>query len=274
MTGGRRLADSESRNTAATTHPLRIVVWNANMALHRKLDALQALAPDIAVIPECAKPEVLSKRTGAGGVPEMVWVGANPNKGLGVFAFHPYSISLSSTYDRRLEWIAPVSVQGPTPFFLLAAWCMNHRCRAHSPEFPTRQVEPAIQGHAATIASVPTVLAGDLNNNVTWDRPNKPHSFASLVDLARQLGLESAYHEIKGVAFGSEPDATLYWRDRTEHGLRYHIDFCFLPRAWLPFVTSVSVGDFASWVAPGLSDHVPLVTDLQIPASWPRPDPA
>jgi hypothetical protein len=31
---------------------MRIVVWNCNMALHKKLDALARIAPDIVVLPE------------------------------------------------------------------------------------------------------------------------------------------------------------------------------------------------------------------------------
>lgn len=41
---------------------MRLVVWNCNMALPRKWDALMALRPNIAVISECANPEVLAEK--------------------------------------------------------------------------------------------------------------------------------------------------------------------------------------------------------------------
>ena len=41
---------------------MRIVAWNCNMALDRKIDALLALKPDIAIVAECAEPERLRIR--------------------------------------------------------------------------------------------------------------------------------------------------------------------------------------------------------------------
>src|SRR2546430_504234 len=43
-------------------HPMRIIAWNCNMALHKKYERLLSLRPDIAVIPECAHPDLISKR--------------------------------------------------------------------------------------------------------------------------------------------------------------------------------------------------------------------
>jgi hypothetical protein len=37
----------------------RIVIWNCNMALHKKVDLLMKFIPDVAVIPESAKPEIV-----------------------------------------------------------------------------------------------------------------------------------------------------------------------------------------------------------------------
>ena len=42
---------------------MRLVAWNCNMALHRKVDALRALRPDVAVISECATPAILAERS-------------------------------------------------------------------------------------------------------------------------------------------------------------------------------------------------------------------
>lgn len=80
------------------------------MALHRKLEALLSLAPDIAVISECAGPEVLSRRgvdldaLDASGV----WIGKNRNKRLGVVAFNGYRAVLANYYQHTLKFITPV----------------------------------------------------------------------------------------------------------------------------------------------------------------------
>ena len=64
----------------------------------------------------------------------------------------------------------------------------------------------------------PVVVAGDLNDSAIWDKPNGARPFATKVDLLRQRGLVSAYHEVLDVRFGEESDPTIYWRDRKADG--------------------------------------------------------
>ncbi|HQP39299.1 MAG TPA: hypothetical protein PLI95_29150, partial [Polyangiaceae bacterium] len=47
----------------------------------------------------------------------------------------------------------------------------------------------------------------------------------------------------------------------------WHIDYCFIPPSWQDRIRQVEVGDFASWQ--GVSDHRPVVVDLDVDA--PRP---
>jgi len=54
----------------------------------------------------------------------------------------------------------------------------------------------------------------------------------------------------------------VYWRDRTINGPRYHIDYYFIPDEWIKSILNVTVGDFEDWVGRGLSDHVPLIVDI------------
>ena len=81
---------------------MRLVAWNCNMALHRKLDALRRLAPDVAVVSECACSErlrplgVLDYISG-----DPIWIGDNPNKGLAVLAFNGYRLSLAREFPSR-----------------------------------------------------------------------------------------------------------------------------------------------------------------------------
>ena len=41
---------------------MRIVAWNCAKAFHNKIDRLLALQPDVAVVSECADPEVLARQ--------------------------------------------------------------------------------------------------------------------------------------------------------------------------------------------------------------------
>jgi exodeoxyribonuclease-3 len=54
---------------------------------------------------------------------------------------------------------------------------------------------------------------------------------------------------------------TLYWRDRTKDGPTYHIDYVFLP-SHLVGRARIEIGSFEAWCGAGLSDHVPVVVDL------------
>jgi exodeoxyribonuclease-3 len=74
----------------------------------------------------------------------------------------------------------------------------------------------------------------------------------------------SAYHLAHGEEQGSETIPTLYWRDRRKDGPTYHIDYVFVPAAWMPRMREVRVGTFDDWCGVGLSDHAPIVVDIDV----------
>jgi exodeoxyribonuclease-3 len=241
---------------------MRLVAWNCNMAFHRKREALLALAPDIAVLSECAAPERLAAQGALDGFAAApAWIGCNPAKGLAVFACNGYSARLAAAHRPGLQWIAPVRVDGPVSFHLLAVWAQNFSAgviRKH-------QVGPLRRGLARYrdfLAERPSLVAGDFNHNVIWDRPGWRNNHAGAVARLEALGLVSAYHARTGEAPGAESVPTLYWRDRTKDGPTYHIDYLFLPRAWLDRVRRFEIGGYEDWCGNGLSDHAPLVLDL------------
>ena len=71
-------------------------------------------------------------------------------------------------------------------------------------------------------------------------------------------GLVSLYHSQSGLAFGAEAQGT-YWqyRNRTKP---YHIDYIFVPTAWLENTVSFELGTFEDWYR--LSDHAPLSAEF------------
>ena len=85
----------------------------------------------------------------------------------------------------------------------------------------------------------------------------------TMVSTLTRMGPISAYHALMGEDHGRESEPTDYWRDRRKDGPTYHIDYVFLPEAWLGAVSHFSVGSFEDWCGSGLSDHVPLVVDVE-----------
>jgi endonuclease/exonuclease/phosphatase family metal-dependent hydrolase len=77
--------------------------------------------------------------------------------------------------------------------------------------------------------------------------------------LDEEFGLVSAFHahaQDKGCS--ETPTFFQYgWETRP-----YHIDYCFIPKGWVPFLRSVEIGSHAEWI--GQSDHRPLVIDLDV----------
>ncbi len=227
---------------------LRIVVWNVRMGLSRKWTFLCGLKPDVAILPEVGK--ILPAPAD-----HAVWVGRNPNKGLGVVSFGPYTVSRDRSYDPSLEWIAPIRVDGPLPFFLLAVWTTYVTGgQAY------RQAHQGFVRYRRRMMQGPTVVAGDFNTH--W-----PGAFAHIEPSSSTgLDLVSAYHSHYEVEPGEESETTLYWRGSPK-SLLYHFDYCLIPRAWDQHLGAVRLGSFADWIKTGLSDHVPLVVDIRKGAS-------
>lgn len=226
------------------------------------MDALLALCPDIAVISECATPEILLKR-GARGISgvQALWMGQNPNKGLGVFAFNGAPLSRHDPFYPTLRYILPVRVGGARPFNLIAVWAQNASGGA-TRKHQSGPLRRAITKYRDFILSGPTVIGGDWNSNKIWDRPGWRINHMTKVATLDRMGLHSVYHALTGDAQGEETTPTHFWRDRRKDGPTYHIDFVFAPRDWISSVSEFEVGRFEDWVGNRLSDHVPITIEF------------
>jgi hypothetical protein len=235
---------------------IRVVVWNCNMALHGKWERLLALRPDIAVIPECASPEILRGKAPAFEFGHCEWQGLLKHKGLGIFAFGSYSLRRHHSYTTDHSFFIPVEVQGPHAFNLLAVCAMNG---ATPPQAVVNaaSIGTAIAHYGAFLDAGPALMAGDFNANTRWDRGARSSNHARTIAALEERGLRSAYHACSGAPAGAEPDSTIFWRKNREAG--YHIDYCFAPRAWLEGIR-VTVGRPDEWLA--VSDHMPMVVEL------------
>ncbi len=242
---------------------MRLVTWNCNMALHRKLDALRRLKPDVAVVSECAEPRVVAERAGVETLEaDSVWIGRNRHKGLAVFGFNGYRLNLDERYQASHRFVAPVRVEGKMRFNLLAVWAQNFSAGI------TRKRQPgpmrlALRRYREFLTECDAVVAGDLNNNCIWDKPGWLMNHAHTVDVLRHCAMTSVYHHVTGESFGEESTPTIYWRNRTKHGPTYHLDYIFAPDSWLATECAMQVGTFEDWCGTKLSDHVPLVVDFR-----------
>jgi exodeoxyribonuclease-3 len=215
---------------------VRIVVWNCRMAFAKKRGLLQNLRPDIAVIPECSRNSILAcKEEGFGAC----WWGDNRNKGLGVLAAKPWTLEKERRPTQK--WIAPVRVQGPLSFLLVAVWaCPVDGGRERS---YVGQIFEAVSRHPKWFAGGrPVVVCGDFNSNAIWDHSRKTGNHSAVVKLLRERNLCSVYHTFFAEEQGRETRPTYYFWHREDR--RFHIDYIFAPAGWGTQIKSVEVGAY------------------------------
>jgi exodeoxyribonuclease III len=245
---------------------MRLVAWNCRSGFHRKLAVLHALAPDVAIIPECSSLEILGRKAPDLAPTSALWIGNNPNKGLGVFSFGPHRLVRDDAYDRSITYALPVRVETTDPrlgeiaFHLVAMWAHHGLSgRTMSTQGPMLQALATYEGF---LRARPSIVAGDFNNHVRWDKTGKAWNHANTVAAFERLGFVSAYHVFLGLEQGAERHPTFYWRTRSEDGPTYHIDYVFMPQSSVGLLQSVTVGSRDEWIATGLSDHAPLILDF------------
>jgi len=233
---------------------MRIVVWNINMAAHKKIPQLRHLNPDLAILPECAAPEVIVSKCPDFTFTDAQWQERSRHKGLGVFSFGDLRLTRTAAFDARFEVFLPIEVVGRREHFrLLAVWALNFHARSGC------TMPDALRHYREFLAAMDSVVAGDFNNSIFWDRPSKPTNFTRVAEALAELGLSSAYHAVTREAFAQERAPTLWFLKRPQQG--YHIDYCFVPQTWLANSASVWVGPAGQWLP--YSDHAPLAISVR-----------
>jgi hypothetical protein len=179
---------------------MRIISWNCGSGFHRKIEALSALAPDVAIVQECADLDTLARKAPEFAPTGALWTGDNPHRGLGVFSFGPYRLARGGIADASITYAIPARVAGPSAFNLVALW-------SHYGKSPVTVAEPgptvrALRTYASFLTERPSIVAGDLNNHVRWDKPGKASNHANAMAEIAALGLASAYHAFYRLAQG------------------------------------------------------------------------
>lgn len=235
-----------------TKKSLRIVTWNCNGALRKKLGRLGTLKADVYVVQECEDPGQTKDSAYTAWCANHLWTGANKNKGLGVFTSSKLTLQTVPLDLAPLELFLPCIVDDDWP--LLATWTKQ----ANSPNFMyIGQLWKFLQTHRAFLGHPRAMLVGDLNSNVIWDEWDRWWNHSDVVRELSELGLESCYHRHFSEAQGKETLPTFFLHRNSEKP--YHIDYGFAGPQWV--VKHVDVGAMFDWLAE--SDHMPVVFDLE-----------
>ena len=222
------------------------------MAFRKKADFILTQKPDILIVPECEHPDKLKFNKETPLPIDILWYGANLNKGLGVFSYSNYRFKLLDSHNPDFKNILPLSVTGgPFDFTLFAIWANNPQDK--DGQYIT-QVWKAIHYYNDLIRESKTILAGDFNSNTIWDKPHREGNHSALVDKLAEKNIFSTYHTFYGQSQGREEHPTLFmYRHQNKP---YHIDYCFASADFIERLTKVEVGLYNDWTH--CSDHKPL----------------
>ena len=233
---------------------MRIVRWNCNGALRKKLGALDRYDADVYVIQECEDPKASASQDYKSWASNYLWVGGNKNRGLGVFAKPGIALAPLDLDAGTLESFIPCTLDGH--FVLLAVWTRQ----ANSPTFGyIGQMWKYLQRHKAALSGKDAIVIGDFNSNVCWDSWDRWWNHSDVVRELEELGIYSLYHGVRGEAQGSESEPTFYMHRKLEKP--YHIDYAFASKKWLSSET-LEVGSPSIWLEH--SDHMPLFVQIGV----------
>ena len=227
------------------------------MAFRKKAHLILAYKPDILVVQECEHPDKLKFNAGTLQPKQMIWLGTNQNKGLGIFSYGAFTCKLQAAYNPAYKMIVPVTVKGlHYNLNLYGIW-------ANNPEDPdgqyVEQVWKAIHYYNKQLKRKNSILAGDFNSNTIWDRKSRAGNHSAVVKRLEEKGIHSAYHRHHKQAQGKETHPTFYLYRHVNKP--YHLDYCFVSENLANNIQSVEIGDHAFWSK--YSDHVPVMVTFR-----------
>lgn len=178
----------------------------------------------------------------------------NPGWGraTGVFSYTGVELDAVDTASPSFQFRRYTAQLPDLRFQVVAVW---NTIADEEPHY--QQDVAAMRLHQEWIKSAPTVIMGDFNSNASW---KEGILWRERMSATEALGLVSAYHAFTGEDFGHESRPTHFFHGSLTS--TRHIDYCFVPEAWVPRITNVVVGPHSEWSP--FSDHAPVLVDLDI----------
>ena len=225
-----------------------IVSWNCAGAFRSKFTFLQNLLPDVCVVQECEDPTSSASDSYREWSANSLWIGDNKNRGLGIFAKPHIRLEPVALNTNGLELFLPCRID--SSMTLLGVW--TRRTKSYDFRY-IGQLWKYLNLHAEALRTKTSIVMGDFNSNVFWDKRHAAASHTSVVQQLSDIGLESLYHYAQSVPQGKERDATLFLQRNLKKP--YHIDYAFIPKNLLPSST-IEIGNSSAWLR--YSDHMPV----------------
>jgi endonuclease/exonuclease/phosphatase (EEP) superfamily protein YafD len=222
-----------------------------------KWEALDAVDADVVVLQELSGTDVAGD--------EFTWVMKHPYAGaphsIAVRARAPWVVTQHPVDESYPGWALVARVTGPRNFTLVA---VHANPKVGAPESYTGQLQhvasellPSLVGDVVVAGDFNAPVPSTLRRHVANDAMLQSHGLVSAYLTSRGLRAEDAYANSAAGALG-EP--TYFHRRHPGNG--FHLDHVYVPVGWGVGLADVTVGSPLTWMAAGLSDHVPITVDL------------
>ena len=224
---------------------VRFITWNCRSgSLDVRLAQLNKYRPDVVFLQECAPTEQTPCTWRVNARKSIALVGLSPD-----FELSPLAASVTAG---RASVAA--SFGGRHAFSVIGIW-------GQLPNY-VDDVLRTLDAHSARFREGRAIVMGDFNSGIKLrGRRTLSTGHRKIVKTCSDLGLVSAYHAFIKVEHARERHATYYHQFKTTQP--WHIDYCFVPTAWVNGLTNVQVLNGKIWAHH--SDHRPLMVDLVPP---------
>ena len=148
---------------------MKVLSWNCNQVLKKKIQAIESANSDIMVFQEC---ENIEEDFFAGY--RFFWTGRNDHKGLGILV-RDKSARLSTSFQSKFVYFLPVETDDIN---ILGVWAFNHRVTKFGEGLSGNPLE-ALKHYKLWLQEKDKgFVVGDFNNSVIWDKHGKSSNFS------------------------------------------------------------------------------------------------
>ncbi len=236
---------------------MRIVEWNCQGAFRLKNKEIFELRPDILIVPECEREEILEFGKLTPKPNDFLWYGDTGKKGIAIFSFSDHKFRLLKDFNPEFRYIVPLEVSNKTNSFLLfAVWAMGNKKNPLARYIG--QVWNAVNYYQTTLTNN-AILIGDFNSNQIWDEKERVGNHTDVVNFLNNSKIESLYHKQHNEPHGQESLNTFFMYRNLEKP--YHIDYVFASHDIFKNGYNLTFGNPAEWI--DKSDHVPMILDIK-----------